>query len=388
LCNITVAIMKLYEFEGNDLLRREGIPVLDYTLAATPDEAREGVEKLGMPVVVKAQVLTGGRWLAGGVQTAYSLEQVEAAAHRILGTSIRGWPVRQVMITPKVDGVREIYLAVTIDEYHGTPVAVLSAAGGVSVNQIALERPEEVASRHVSVLKGLLPSEARRMCRGVGLRGAEVSRVANMLSALYQIFRNYDCLIAEINPLVRTAKGDYLALDAKVEIDDDSLYRHPELSLSLDSRIPNLLERRGREIGVTYVELDGDIAIIASGAGLGMASMDIISRRLRPANFLETGGAITAELLYNVMDLVLRKEGIRAVFINVYGGINPIHEGAKGVVKYMKEHQVDVPVVAKALGNHQEETWEIFRNNGVHVVTDVSTEKGVEHLVRLLEGEK
>jgi succinyl-CoA synthetase beta subunit len=380
--------MKLYEFEGHDLLRREGIPVLDYALAATHDEARQEAEKLGLPVMVKAQVLTGGRWLAGGVQTAYSLEQVEAAARRILGTSISGWPVQQVMITPKVDSVREFYLAVTIDEYHGTPVVVLSAAGGVSVNRIALERPEEVASRHISVIKGLFPSEARRICRGVGLRGAEVSRVADMLSALYQIFRNYDCLIAEINPLVRTAEGDYIALDAKVEIDDDSLYRHPELSLSLDSRIPNPLERRGREIGVTYVELDGDIAIIASGAGLGMASMDIISRRLHPANFLETGGAITAELLYNVMDLVLRKEGIRAIFINVYGGINPIHEGAKGVVKYMKEHQVSIPVVAKALGNHQEETWEIFRNNGVHVVTDVSTEKGVEHLVQLLEGKK
>jgi len=380
--------MKLYEFEGNDLLRREGMPVPDYALAATPEEARERAEALGLPVVVKAQVLTGGRWLAGGVQTAYSLEQVEEEARRILGLSIRGWPVQQVMITPKVDNVREFYLAVTIDEYHGTPVAVLSAAGGVSVNRIALERPEEVASRYVSVIKGLLPSEARRMCRGVGLRGAEVSRVANMLSALYRVFRNYDALIAEINPLARTSKGDYLALDAKVEIDDDSLYRHPELTLSLDSRIPNLLERKGREIGVTYVELDGDIAIVASGAGLGMASMDIISRRMRPANFLETGGAITAELMYNVMDLVLRKEGIRAVFINVYGGINPIHEGAKGVVRYMKEHQVTIPVMAKALGNHQEETWEIFRNNGVHVVNDVSTEKGVEQLALLLEGEK
>jgi succinyl-CoA synthetase beta subunit len=388
LCNITVAAMKLYEFEGNDLLRREGIPVPDYALAATPEEARERAEALGLPVVVKAQVLTGGRWLAGGVQTAYSLEQVEEEARRILGLSIRGWPVQQVMITPKVDSVREFYLAVTIDEYHGTPVAVLSAAGGVSVNRIALERPEEVASRYISVIKGLLPSEARRMCRGVGLRGAEVSRVANMLSALYSVFRNYDALIAEINPLARTSKGDYLALDAKVEVDDDSLYRHPELTLSLDSRIPNVLERKGREIGVTYVELDGDIAIIASGAGLGMASMDIISRRMRPANFLETGGAITAELMYNVMDLVLRKEGIRAVFINVYGGINPIHEGAKGVVRYMKEHQVTIPVMAKALGNHQEETWEIFRNNGVHVVNDVSTEKGVEQLARLLEGEK
>lgn len=377
--------MKLYEFEGNALLRREGIPVPDYALASTPQEAREGAERLGLPVVVKAQVLTGGRWLAGGVQTAYSLEEVEEASRSILGLSIRGWPVKQVMVTPKIDSLRELYLAVTIDEYHGTPVAILSAAGGVSVNLIARERPEEVTSRHISIIRGLNPSDARRMCRSVGLKGAEVDRVADMLGALYQAFRKYDALIAEINPLVRTKKGDYLALDAKVEIDDDSLYRHPELDLKLDSRIPNLLERKGREIGVSYVDLDGDIALIASGAGLGMASMDIINRRMRPANFLETGGAITADLLYKVMDLVLQKEGVRAVFINVYGGINPIHEGAKGVVKYMKEHQVTIPVVAKALGNHQEETWEIFRNNGVHVVDDVSTEKGIEQLARLLE---
>ncbi len=379
--------MKLYEFEGNDLLRREGIPVPDYALATTPQEAREKAQALGLPVVIKAQVLTGGRWLAGGVQTAQSLDQVESAARRILGLSIRGWPVQQVMVAQKVDSGREFYLAVTIDEYHGTAVAILSAVGGVSVSKIARERPEAVASRYVSVTKGLLPSEARRMCREVGMSGGEVTRVANMLSALYRVFRHYDALVVEINPLVRTSKGDYLALDAKVEIDDSSLYRHAELHLGLENSIPNPLERKGRQIGVTYVELDGDIAIIASGAGLGMASMDIISRRMRPANFLETGGAITADLLYKVMDLVLQKEGIRAVFINVYGGINPIHEGAKGVVRYMQEHRVTIPVVAKALGNHQEETWEIFQKHGVHVVTDVSTEKGVEQLTRLLEGE-
>ena len=378
--------MRLYEFEGNDLLRREGIPVPEYALATNPQEAREKAQALGLPVMIKAQVLTGGRWLAGGVQTAQSLDQVERAARRILGSSIRGWPVPQVMVARKVDSSREFYLAVTIDEYHGTPIAILSAVGGVSINKIARERPEAVASRYVSIIKGLLPSEARRMCREVGLRGAEVTRVANMLSALYRVFHNYDALVAEINPLARTSKGNYLALDAKVEIDDSSLYRHSDLNLGLEDRTLSPLERIGREIGVTYVELDGDIAIIASGAGLGMASMDIISRRMRPANFLETGGAITADLLYKVMDLVLQKEGIRAVFINVYGGINPIHEGAKGVVHYMQEHQVTIPVVAKALGNHQEETWEIFQKHGVHVVTDVSTEKGVERLAQILGG--
>ena len=378
--------MRLYEFEGIDLFRREDIPVPDYALAASSQEAREKAQEIGLPVIIKAQVLTGGRWLAGGVQTAESLEQVEEVTHHILGLSIGGFPVQQVMVTRKVETAREFYLGVTVDEYHGTPAAILSAEGGVSLDKIARERPESIVSRPISITKGLLPTEARRMCREVGLSGRELTQVATMLGAIYRVFRNYDALIAEINPLVRSLQGNYLAIDAKVEIDDSSLYRHSELNLVLEDRIPNSLERKGHQIGVTYVELDGDIAIIASGAGLGMASMDIISRRMRPANFLETGGAITADLLYKVMDLVLQKEGVRAVFINVYGGINPIHEGAKGVVRHMQEHGVTIPVVAKALGNRQEETWEIFEKHGVHVVTDVSTEKGVEQLARLLEG--
>jgi succinyl-CoA synthetase beta subunit len=150
------------------------------------------------------------------------------------------------------------------------------------------------------------------------------------------------------------------------------------------SHIINPLERKGKEIGVSYVELDGDIGIIASGAGLGMASMDIVSGRLKPANFLETGGAITADLLYKVMDLVLQKPGIKALFINVYGGINPIHEGAKGIVKYLQEHHVTIPIVAKALGNHQEETWDIFEKAGVYVIKDVSTEKGIDYIAHIL----
>jgi succinyl-CoA synthetase beta subunit len=377
--------MRLYEFEGHELFSREGVPVPDYALATSGQEAREKAQDMDLPVVVKAQVLTGGRWLAGGVRTATSLEQVEQVADSILGSLIRGFPVRQVMVTPKVESVREFYLGVTVDDYNGSPTVILSTEGGVSINEIARDHPELIISRRVPITTGLLPLEAQMMAREAGLSGREMVRVASILGALYNVFRNYDGLTAEINPLVQTAQGNYVAVDSKVEIDELGLKRHPELNLALEDRNYNPLEKKGREIGVTYVELDGDIAVIASGAGLGMATIDIIGRRYRPANFLETGGAITADLLYKVMDLVLQKEGIRAVFINVYGGINPIHEGAKGVVRYMKEHGVTIPVVAKALGNHQEETWEIFRKNGVHVVTDVSTEKAVEELFHLLE---
>jgi succinyl-CoA synthetase beta subunit len=381
-----IAIMRLYEFEGIELFRREGIPVPEYALASSPEEAREKAQDIGLPVVLKAQVLAGGRWLAGGIETAESFDDVQRASRRILGSSIRGLPVHQIMVASSVETAREFYLSITVDDYLGTPLAILSAEGGVSIDKIARERSEAVVSKPVSISQGLNPSEAREMCHKVGLSGKDLTEVAGVLSALYRVFRTYDALIAEINPLVRTPKGTYLALDAKVEIDDSSLFRHPDLNLNMEDHILNPLERKGREIGVSYLELDGDIAIIASGAGLGMTTMDIIGQRMRPANFLETGGAITADLLYKVMDLVLQKKGVKAVFINIYGGINPIHEGAKGVVRYMQEHNVTLPIVAKALGNHQEETWEIFRQNGVHVVTDVSTEKGMEELARLLEG--
>lgn len=378
--------MRLFEHEGMELFKRERIPVPDYALAENPEDAVQAARKIGLPAVIKAQVLTGGRYLAGGVHTATTEEEVRETAGRILESSIRGLPVKKILVAPQINAYREFYLGITIDDYHGTPLAIISAEGGVEVNSLVQESGAAVVTKPISISQGITLQDARRMCRDIGLSGKDMTEVAIILCSLYRVFRNFDALVAEINPLVRTKRGDYLALDSKVELDDSALFRHKELNLTNDERISNALEKKGREIGVSYLELDGDIGIIASGAGLGMASMDIISQRLKPANFLETGGAITEELLYNVMGLVLSKPGIRGIFINVYGGINPIHEGAKGVVRYMKEHNVTLPVVAKALGNHQEETWQIFRENGVHVVTDVSTESGVDYLVKLLEG--
>ena len=378
--------MKLHEFEASALFAGKGIPVARSAVATSPQEAHGKAEEIGLPVVLKGQVLAGGRGFAGAIQTAESLDQVEKLTEDLLCSEVRGFAVQAVLVAERIDVASEFYVGVTIDGYVGSPVAILSCEGGVSINQVATERPELVATRPISMSKGLPLAEARDMCHEVGIEGHEVTQLASMLTALYRVFRSYDCMVAEINPLVRTTQGRYLALDAKVELDDSGLYRHTDLNLDIEGRIDNPLERRGRKIGVTYVELDGDIGLIASGAGSGMASMDIITQQMRPANFLETGGGITEELLYNVMDLVMRKKGLRGVFINIYGGINPIHEGAKGIGKYMKEHNVSIPVVAKALGNHQEETWEILREHGVHVVTDVSIEKAVDYLAQLLEG--
>jgi len=381
---IAIYVMKLYEFEAIELFHAEDIPVPAYALASNPEEAMGKAVEIGMPVVIKAQVFTGGRYLAGGVRVAKSPDEVISVTRQILELSIGGLPVDRVIIVRKVEVAQEYYLGITVDGYYGAPVAILSLEGGVSINRIAQERPEVLVSKRISISKGFTSSDARRMCREAGLRDKDFTELSNLICSLYNVFRKNDALLAEINPLVRTVDGNYMAVDAKVEIDDSSMYRHKDLDINIQDHISNSLERKAREIGVSYVELDGDIAIIASGAGLAMASMDIIARKMRPANFLETGGGITADLLYKVMDLVLQKSGIRALFINIYGGINPIHEGAKGVVKYMQEHNITIPVVAKALGNHQEETWEIFEQHGVHVVKEVSTEKGVELLAHLL----
>jgi len=377
--------MKLYEFEAGDLFRQEGIPVPHFIVADSPPQARRAAEKIGVPVVVKAQVLTGGRGLAGGVQSAESPQQAEEIARRILKSSVRGLPVNRVMVVEKAEVAREFYLGVTIDGLTGKVVVILSTAGGVAIEDTARNHPEMVVSRQVSISAGLSLPEAKEMAQEARLDGDESARIAGILHKLYLVFRKYDALIAEINPLARTVRGDYLALDAKLEIDDSSLFRHQDLKLSAEDPLASPLEKKGRQIGVTYVELDGEIAIVSSGAGLAMATMDIIGRRYRPANFLETGGGISEELLYNVMELVMQKKGLKAVFLNLLAGINPIHEGAKGIVRFLREHPPDIPIVARALGNRQEEIWQILKEGGVEVVADVATEKSVDYLFRRLE---
>ncbi len=379
--------MKLFEHEAADIFAGMGIPVPERMIAHTPDEAKAAAAQLAGPVVVKAQVLSGGRGLAGGVKPAADPEETYAVAERILGTSIRGLRVNKVLVSRRVEFDTELYLGITVDGYAGKPIVVACSEGGMSIEEVAKHSPEKIASLHVDVNRGLFAYEARKLLKNASFPAKQIPACADILVKLYRTFRRLNALIAEINPLVIGSDGSPLALDAKLEVDDSALYR-------MENRFPkerakerdeSPLERRGREIGVTYVELDGDIGLISSGAGLGMATMDIIGRKLRPANFLETGGGITADLLYNTMDLMLSKPGLRAVFVNLYGGINPIHEGAKGIVRYIQEHNVSIPIVAKALGNRQEETWEILRSGGVHVVTDVATEKAVEKLFELVE---
>jgi succinyl-CoA synthetase beta subunit len=379
--------MRLHEHEAADLFEKAGIAVPKRGVAETAEEALRIGEELGCPHLVKAQVLVGGRGLADGIRTVESPGDTAEAADGILGSEIKGLAVRKVLVSEKLDVARELYLGITMDGFDGRPVIVVSTEGGVNIEETAREHPEKIASVHVDPGAAFYPYQARGLLRKVGISGKLLVACADVMVKLYGVFTRYEALIAEINPLVVTAQGKVAAVDAVLEIDNSAAARLGGVVPDRLSRYENPIERKGREIGVTYVDLDGDIGLISSGAGLGMASMDIIGRRMRPANFLETGGGITEELLYRCMKLLMMKRGLRGIFINIYGGINPIHEGARGVVRYMEEHGLDIPVVAKALGNLQEETWEIFRSGGVHVVTEAATEKAVDRLFELLSND-
>jgi succinyl-CoA synthetase beta subunit len=380
--------MRLHEFEAANIFEATGIPVPRRGVAETVEEALLVAGEIGYPVMLKSQALVGGRGLAGGIKAASNEEELEEIAETLLGSEIKGSTVRNLLVTEKVEISRELYVGITVDGYSGKPVIVASTEGGVSIEKTARSAPEKIASLQVDPLFGFYTYQARTLLRKLGLGQNLLIAWADVIGRLYHIFCEYEALIVEINPLVVLPNGGLLAVDAVLEVDNSALSRIRHPLPDRVGRIENSLERKGREIGVTYVDLDGDIGLISSGAGLGMASMDIIGEKMRPANFLETGGGITEELLYKCMELVMMKGDLRAIFINIYGGINPIHEGAKGIARYIKEHGVKIPIVAKALGNHQEETWEIFRSVGVHVVTEAATEKAVERLFELVGGGK
>ena len=377
--------MRLHEHEAARLFQQAGVPVASFAVARTADEAVAALAKVELPVVIKAQVLVGSRGKHGGIVMADTAEEVRAKTAALIGSSVRGFRVESVMISKRVSIARELYAGVTVDAVAGAITVILGTAGGIDVETVAKERPEALFRKTVVPPAELRGYDARALAREAGFRGDLMVKIADVLVSLYRAFRKYDALIAEVNPLVVTTEETLCAVDAVLEVDDSALFRHPEMPKDTLARIEHPIERAAKQIGVSYVDLDGDIAIISSGAGLGMATMDVVGQRLKPANFLETGGGITEELMYKTTDLVLQKPGLRGLLINLYGGINPIHEGAKGIVRLLKEKQVTIPVVAKALGNRQEETWATLREAGVIIVTDITTEAAVDALCAALD---
>jgi succinyl-CoA synthetase beta subunit len=377
--------MRLHEYEAREIFSKYGIYIQSGGLAKTPQEALQIATDIGVPVVLKSQVLVGGRGKAGGIKIIDNLNEVERAADEILKSEIKGYKPEGVLVLKKIEIKKEIYLGITIERTSGIPIIMLCSEGGVDIEEVAHRNPEKIFKLSVDPLQNLYSFQIINLVKKIGLTGKTLIGVVNAVFKLYQVFKEYDGLIAEINPLVITENHEIFCVDAVLEVDDSALFRHPELN---KRKLNNMSERDKRlmEKGATFVKLDGNIGLICSGAGLAMATMDLIKDYppLSPANFLETGGGITSELMFDCMELVLEQPGLKALLINIYGGINPIHEGAKGIAKIIREKKVNIPIVAKALGNRQEETWKTLEEAGVYVIKESETQKAVKFLSELL----
>ena len=349
--------MDLYEFQGKQLFARFGIPVSEGQLATTPEEARSAAEELGGQVVVKAQVLTGGRGKAGGIQLAEGPDDTEARARDILGMDIRGHVVSSVWIEKASEIEREYYLSVTFDRGEKKPLFMFTTKGGVDIEEVAETDPGALARLHIDPLVGFQPFQARWLVFTAGLEDPDEQKQGlAIVGKLYDAFVGTDAMLCEINPLIVTPAGEVKALDSKFTVDDNALYRHTDIAEMRDPEAGDQQERLAREKGVTYVKLDGDVGVLGNGAGLSMSTVDVVTFvGGRPANFCDLGGGGDAQGVVDALSVITRDPQVKAIFFNIFGGITRCDEVARGILQALGDMSLELPIVVRLDGTNAEE---------------------------------
>jgi succinyl-CoA synthetase beta subunit len=347
----------LYEYQGKQLFARFGIPVSEGRLATSPEEARAAAEEIGGPVVVKAQVLTGGRGKAGGVKLADGPAEAEAKARDILGLDINGHVVRKLWIEQASDIAKEYYLSITFDRGTKQPLFMLTTEGGVEIEQVAEENPDALARLHVDPLEGFQPYQARRLIYGAAIEDlSEQKQLLGIIEKLYDCFVESDAMLTEINPLIVTPDGEVRALDSKFTVDDSALFRHPDIAEMRDVEAADPHERLAREKGVTYVKLDGEVGILGNGAGLSMSTVDVVVvAGGRPANFCDLGGGGDAQGVVDALEVITSDDQVRSIFFNIFGGITRGDEVARGILTALDQMKIELPIVVRLDGTNAEE---------------------------------
>lgn len=371
--------MKLYEFEAKKIVRDYGIPVPDGMLARNIDEAVEAAKKIGVPVVLKSQVLVGRRGLAGGIRIAETLEEVAREAENLFNTRIRGEEVKYLLIEEKIDFERELYLSITIDRTARKYVFLASPLGGIEIEELVKQHPDKLLKLYIDPATGYSPYMSRTAAKFLELPKDMWKNLHNIMNSMYKLMRELDAELVEFNPLAVTRK-ELIALDSKIRIDDNSLYRHPELQ-DKALRELSLKEQIAKKYGFSYVELDGNIGIICNGAGLTMATMDLVAYYGgKPANFLDIGGGATRERVKEAAKLILTHERVKVVLINIFGGITRCDEVARGVIEAVEETGAHKPIVVRMLGTNEEEGRRILEEYGYKVFSeaDEAVKKAVE----------
>ena len=349
--------MDLYEYQGKQLFRRFGIPVSDGRLATSPEEARDAAVELGGPVVVKAQVLTGGRGKAGGVKLATGPAEAEQKAREILGLDIRGHVVRKLWIERASDIAKEYYLSLTFDRSEKRPLFMLTREGGVEIEDVAATKPDALARLHVNILEGFQPYQARRLIYGAGIDDAgEQKQLLDIVAKLYRCFVESDAMLCEINPLIVTPSGEVKALDSKFTVDESALFRHPDVAEMRDVSAADPFEAFAREKGVTYVKLDGSVGILGNGAGLAMSTVDVVVvAGGRPANFCDLGGGGDAEGVVDALEVITADPQVKSILFNIFGGITRCDEVARGILAALERMTIAQPIVVRLDGTNAEE---------------------------------
>jgi succinyl-CoA synthetase beta subunit len=358
--------MKIHEYQAKEIFASFGIPVPRERVASNPAEAGMLAPELGMPVVIKAQVLVGGRGKAGGVRKVEKADQVEAVASSIIGMDIKGLRVNKVLVSECVDIKGEAYVGIIIDRATRAPVLMASAAGGVEIEEVAKATPEKILKTIIDPAAGLLSFQARNL--GMALYGdARLAReFAGIAQKLYRIFLAKDCSLIEINPLVKLGSGSLLALDAKINFDDNADFRHKDWEEMRDLSAEEPTEVEAKAAGLTYIKLAGNVGCVVNGAGLAMATMDLIKRYGgEPANFLDVGGSSSPEKMVTAMRIILSDPNVKAILINIFGGITRCDDIANGLLAAQKQADIKVPLVARLTGTNAVQAKEILKGSPV-----------------------
>jgi succinyl-CoA synthetase beta subunit len=348
--------MDLLEYQGKQLFKKHRVPVPDGRHAASVREAVEAAEELGFPVVIKAQVQIGGRGKAGGIKLATDRDEAEEHANAILGMDIRGFTVHELYVERASEIDEEYYAAIVFDRSAKKPMAMLSRMGGMDVEEVAEKDPEAMRMLHVDPLIGFQDFQGRRLAFESGIAADVIQPVGSMLAMLYDVFVREDATLVEVNPLLITKKRDVVALDAKVTIDGNALFRHPDIAELRDVSAEDPQERMAKERGLTYVKLDGNVGILGNGAGLVMSTLDVVAAAGgKPANFLDAGGGSKAEAITSAVEVILSDDKVSAVLFNIFGGITRCDEVARGLIEAFRQIEPDVPFVVRLDGTNDKE---------------------------------
>ncbi len=375
--------MKVHEYQAKQLFARYGIPIPQGEVARSPEEAKAIAQRLGKPVAVKAQVLVGGRGKAGGIKVAQTPEDAKQAAAQILGMSIKGLRVEKVLVEEALNIACEYYLGIIVDRSRKRPVMMVSAMGGVDIEEVAEKHPDAIARCFIDPLLGLMDFQARQTAYAARLDSPVLRDFVAMARRLYRLFTECDATLAEINPLVVTADGKLIAADAKLLIDDNSLFRQTEIASWREETEEDPLEARARQLGLAYVRLQGEVGIIGNGAGLTMTTLDVVQRAgAAPANFLDIGGGARAEIVRNGLQLILSDPQVKCVLINIFGGITRCDEVAKGILQALEGMEVRVPIVVRLTGTREEEGRALLE--GTPLIPAATMQEAAEKIVALI----